>query len=78
MDAEQRDDGTVHLHLSKAEALVLFDWLHRTDHDVNAPSAEQRVLWDMSAVLERALVEPFDPDYASIIDQARAEVTSSA
>jgi hypothetical protein len=29
VDAERRNDGAVHLLLSKAEALVLFEWLHR-------------------------------------------------
>jgi len=74
VDAEEHNDGAVHLQLSKAEALVLFEWLHRTEHDGTALAPEQRVLWDMSAVLERVLVEPFDPDYGAIIDQARAEV----
>jgi hypothetical protein len=36
--------------------------------------AERRVLWDVSALLERILVEPLDVDYHALIDQARAEV----
>jgi len=81
VDAEQHIDGAVHLHLSKSEALVLFEWLHRIEaNDTElaglgiADQAEQRVLWDVSALLERLLVEPFDANYAAVITQARADV----
>ena len=36
--------------------------------------AEQRVLWDMSACLERILVEPFDGNYQQLVSDARAAV----
>jgi hypothetical protein len=76
VDAERRNDGAVHLLLSKAEALVLFEWLHRVEDDGLGiiHKAERRVLWDVSALLERILVEPLDVDYHALIDQARAEV----
>jgi len=78
MNAEQSSGGAVSLVLSKAEAVVLFEWLHRVDEE-RLPfgiedQAEQRVLWDASACLERVLVEPFDADYRTIVADARAVV----
>lgn len=66
--------------LTRAEALVLFEWLHRNEAtDVEHPTlgvdeAELRVLWDMSASLERVLTEPFARDYVSLVAKARSEV----
>jgi hypothetical protein len=68
---------TVHIEFSDDEALVLFEWLSRHD-DPNAlefqDQAEQRVLWDLLAHLESALVAPLLPDYQDRLAKARAEV----
>jgi hypothetical protein len=57
----QGDD--VVARLTYDEALVLLQWLHRSaDVDVPAPvehSSEQVALWNLSALLERELVNPF-------------------
>ena len=78
MNAEQASDGTVRLLLSANEAVVLFEWLHRVGDQEAAlgieDQAEQRVLWDMSACLERLLVEPFDGNYHQLVADARAAV----
>ena len=78
MNAEQVSDGTVRVLLSANEALVLFEWLHRVQDQEAAlgieDQAEQRVLWDMSACLERVLVEPFDGNYHQLVSDARAAV----
>ena len=39
-----------------------------------ADQAAQRALWDVECMLERVLVEPFAPNYASLLDTARAAV----
>ncbi len=69
----------VTISLTGDEALVLFDLLHRWEdlELVTAPQhqAEQVALWNLSAVLERVLVEPFNPDYASLVSEARARLT---
>jgi hypothetical protein len=68
-------DGEVGITLTASEAVVLFEWL-RT-HGAEAPvseRAEQRVLWDLLAVLEKALVDPFRPDYRAVLEAARANV----
>jgi hypothetical protein len=78
MNAEQASDGTVRVLLSANEALVLFEWLHRVEDQEAAlgieDQAEQRVLWDMSACLERVLVEPFDGNFHQLVSDARAAV----
>jgi hypothetical protein len=78
MNAEQVSDGTVRVLLSANEALVLFEWLHRVEDQEAAlgieDQAEQRVLWDMSACLERVLVESFDGNYHQLVSDARAAV----
>lgn len=81
MESEERA-GEVAVTFTKDEALVLFEWLHRRE-DLGLDSmealacvdqAEQRVLWDLSAVLETVLVEPFRNDYGKVIDDARARL----
>jgi hypothetical protein len=66
----------VTVKLSSDEALVLFELLHRwedTDWHENADllPGERTVLWALSARLETQLVEPFDPGYRDLVDQAR-------
>ena len=67
----------VTLELSRAQALVLFEWLSREDGDKSLPvsdPSEQRVLWLIEGQLERTLVEPLDPKYAELLARARREV----
>ncbi|MEU4219632.1 hypothetical protein [Actinoplanes sp. NPDC026623] len=74
------DQDDVALKLSRDEALVLFEWLGRTDEltnhfgDLVEDQAEQRVLWDLTCLLERELVEPFEPNYEELVKQARSRV----
>lgn len=67
--------------LSHDQALVLFEWLARTGADeqpaVFEDQAEQRVLWDLEAVLEKHLVDPFKSDYRERLEQARGRVRDS-
>jgi hypothetical protein len=73
-------DRDVTLRLTKAEALVLFDWLARDasralqfeDH------AEQQVLWVVEAQLEKVLTGPLSPDYKRLLSEARDQVRGSA
>jgi hypothetical protein len=70
------DDSEVLLRFSKAEALVLFEWLANLD---SAPPpfshpSEEKVLWRIEAQLESILVEPFAPNYKDLLSQARRTV----
>ena len=70
------DDG-IALKLTKAEALVLFDWLARTDAAEALhceDPAEQQVLWRIEGQLEKTLVEPLRPDYVQLVVEARRQV----
>ena len=78
MDARY-DDKTreVEISLTPDETLVLFDWLwERTQKSDFAfeHQAEQRVIWDLTAVLERQLVAPFEDSYPEQVAQARERV----
>lgn len=80
MDAPMDDSHEkVTVELSAAEALVLFDLLARWG-DTNAMSvplehpSEQRLLWNILATLESALVEPFMSDYSDRVRAAREQI----
>ena len=64
--------------LSRDEALVLFDWLHRSEEQghVGPPEhhGEQVALWNFSAKLERELAEPFDPACRRLLMGARSRL----
>lgn len=69
----------VNIALTGDEALVLFDLLHRWEDNeqVSPPrhEAEQIALWNLSAVLEKVTAEPFLPDYARLVSEARTRLT---
>jgi hypothetical protein len=69
------DDG-VSLTLTRAEALVVFEVLQRWQSSDSTPgdAAEQRALWNLNAVLEKTLVEPFHSDYAEHVEAAKAHL----
>ena len=70
-------DGKVVIELSRAHALVLFEFLSRFSDDDKLEiqdQAEERVLWDMCCDLEKALVEPLRPDYTELLQRARDTV----
>lgn len=74
------DEPPVALELTAQEALVLHAWLHRFNEDGHAgfsDHSEQRVLWDLEAMLERQLTAPLDPDYELLLARARSRVRDS-
>jgi hypothetical protein len=68
----------VSLSLSNDEALVLFAWLsifNAEEHpSLFQDQAEQRVLWDLEAVLEKVISVTFDKDYINILSKARENI----
>ena len=71
----------VSVDLTRAEALVLFEFLARYTNEERLEiedQAEQRVLWDICASLEKMLAEPFATDYVDTVAKARAEVRDTA
>jgi hypothetical protein len=67
----------IKIELTSDAALVLYDWLtrfnQRADTDF-ADQAEERVLFDLEALLEKALVAPLQSDYADVLAEARSNV----
>ena len=63
--------------LSRAEALVLFEFLSRFDEEdelrIDHP-AEEQVLANIHGVLQRELVEPLMPEYVELLQLARSAV----
>ena len=75
-------DGEVLVRLSRDEALVLFEWLHRAaDQDelrtATTHHAELIALESLSALLEAELVEPFAADYANLVAAARRRLEAA-
>ncbi len=71
----------VGLKLTKDEALVLFELLSRfSDEDDLAihDQAEERALWNLQCALEKVLVEPFSPEYKSVLEAARDRLRDEA
>jgi hypothetical protein len=68
----------IQIELSGDEALILFDWLTRTEGTLPiADRAEQTVLWRIEGQLEIALSEPLAPDYSQLLDAARARINDA-
>jgi len=71
-------DQKINIVLTKDEALVLFDFLGRfnaQEHiNIFEDQAEQRILWDIEAQMEQALVDPLKPNYTDLVMEARDKV----
>jgi hypothetical protein len=70
-------EAKVAVNLSRAEAIVLIDVLMRfRDKERLAieHEAEEQLLYDLCAVVENQLPELFDPQWGTLVEQARASV----
>jgi hypothetical protein len=70
-------DTATSIELTRAEALVLHDWLTRHKDTGTTPGdgSEQAALNSLNAALDRTLVEPFQADYDEIVQAARTQLT---
>jgi len=70
-------DIATSIELTRAEALVLHDWLTRHKDTGTTPGdgSEQAALNSLNAALDRTLVEPFQADYDEIVQAARTQLT---
>lgn len=67
----------MNIEISKDEALVLYDFLYRSNQNntiVFEDQAEQRVLWNLQTELEKHLLEPSFPNYLELVEEARNRV----
>jgi hypothetical protein len=70
------DDIT--LKLSRAEAIVLFEWLASIESHgpVFKHISQENVLARIEGQLESILVEPFAPNYKELVDEATRMLTT--
>lgn len=77
MESTQKNNKVL-LELTKEEAIVLLDWLSRFNEDEKSKffqdQAEERVLWNMEASLEKTISEVFESNYGEILYKAREKV----
>jgi hypothetical protein len=75
------NEESISIMLSKNEAIVLFEFLSRLNEEkvskLFVDQAEERVLWDIVATLEKQLPEPLSSNYIKILDNARKAVRDS-
>ena len=68
---------SVKIEFTSDAALVLYDWLTRFNQRAETDcvdQVEERVLFDLEALLEKVLVAPLQSDYAALLAQARLHV----
>lgn len=68
----------VKVEFSNDEALVLFEYLARTNENTTEDQfddqAEQRVLWDLECILKKQLTEPLLSNYDQLLSEARSKI----
>ena len=77
----QITDETATVTMTRAEALVLFEFLSRFDQEDQLEirdKAEELVLRHVQGAFERVLAEPFAADYKKRLETARETVRQSA
>lgn len=72
----------IQIEMYRDEAVVLFAYLSRVNENAaldptfESP-AEQMVLWNLQAIFEKQLIEPFAKDYNKIVTRARKTLMES-
>jgi hypothetical protein len=73
------ENDNIQIQLTKAQALVLYEWLYRSDEahllPIEHPS-EQKVLWTLEGMLEKE-IPVFSPDYLQLLEEARSHVDAT-
>jgi uncharacterized protein YdiU (UPF0061 family) len=63
------------IELTRAEALVLYEYLRRCDDDEGryefVDQAEQRAVWNLEMLVQPQLPEVFAPNYGALVKFAR-------
>jgi len=75
------DEKKIAFELTSDQALVLFEWMCRTESAGSLPfehEAEELVIWNIEGQLEHILAEPFDLDYKNLVAAARERVQKLA
>ncbi len=72
----------IKIELRKEEVIVLFEYLARVNENdllkaTFESQAEQMVLWNLQASIEKQLTEPFGKDYNKVVSNARKALLRS-
>ena len=74
----KNENRSISLELSEDEAIVLLEWLHNFNEKERPTlfqdQAEERILFDLEAELEKVISGTFADDYKSIITKARDRI----
>jgi len=75
----KKDNKEVAIILSEDEALVLLEWLTKFNEKEDSSlfedrQAEQRILFDLEASLERVVSETFKGNYIELLSKARQKI----
>lgn len=65
---------TTTITLDDDVALVLFELLASERIESNLDASERNALWALEGYLEKTLTQPFSPDYAQLLEKARASL----
>lgn len=72
-------DQPTPVELTRAEAIVLFEWLHQMEADgltISENQGENVALWNLSSRLESILVEPYRDDYRELVNEAQQHLAN--
>lgn len=77
MEAKKINDKIL-IEITKEEAIVFLNWLtefnEKNNQEIFQDQAEERILWDFEAVLEKVIDETFDENYIEILSNARKKI----
>ena len=74
----KKENGNILITFSGDEAIVLLEWLHNFNEeqylDLFQDQAEERILFDLEAELEKTISDTFDNSYQEILLKAREKI----
>ena len=72
------ENNNITITLSEDEAIVLLEWLHNFNEEERPTlfqdQAEERILFDLEAELEKVVLGTFADDYKNILLKARERI----
>jgi hypothetical protein len=81
MESTKENNG-ICINLTEDEALVLLEWLSKFNREEHSllfqDRAEERILFDLEATLEKIVPEVFSPSYKDMLSKAREKIRDVA
>jgi hypothetical protein len=72
------DNKNIVIGFSEEEAIVLLEWLHKFNEEERPTliqdQSEERILFDLEAVLETVVSTTFDTNYQEVLLKARQKI----